>query len=242
ITFRSGLETGGQAFDPPLLPYEKSLIKAIGCTEEEYKTLVRHAMLRQRVRPAEYDHIPDIVNDPVTAVVVNIVVGVLLTAASVLLAPKPPSFEDVAGGNKKKITGRRLADQVGPSRFNQSTSFDNAPSLAELNSPIPIPFGKRDVGDDLVATGGLTLVPALVWSRLYAYGRYQAFEQIIVRTLMSILRAIMCRGNLACCLVRKARSLQALLVETFFALPAAVSRLIINFQWLMCQVVIPLLG
>ena len=183
LTFRSGLETGGQAFDPPLLPYEKALIDTIGCTEEEYKTLVRHAMLRQRVRPAEYDHIPDAVASGVgEAFVINLVIGALLTAASVLLAPKPPSFES---GDGKKITGKKLADQVGPSRFNQSTSFDNAPSLAELNSPIPIPFGKRDVGaadsnGSRVATGGLTLVPALVWSRLYAYGRYQAFEGIYV--------------------------------------------------------------
>ena len=184
LTFRSGLETGGQAFDPPLLPYEKSLIEAIGCTEEEYKTLVRHAMLRQRVRPAEYDHIPDVVAtgiDPVTVLIINLVVGALLTTASVLLAPKPPSFEDVAG-NKKKITGRRLADQVGPSRYNQSSSFDNAPSLAELNTPIPIPFGNRyfagENGEE--RTGGLSLVPALVWSRVYAYGGYQAFEGVYV--------------------------------------------------------------
>ena len=179
LSFRSGLETGGQAFDPPLLPYEKSLIEAIGCTEEEYKTLVRHAMLRQRVRPAEYDHIPDVVAsgiDPVTVLVINLVVGALLTTASVLLAPKPPSFES---GNQKKITGRRLADQVGPSRYNQSSSFDNAPSLAELNTPIPIPFGRRSfVGG--VRSGGLSLVPALVWSRVYAYGGYQAFEGVYV--------------------------------------------------------------
>lgn len=177
LSFRSGLETGGQSFDPPLLPYEKALIDTIGCTEEEYKTLVRHAMLRQRVRPAEYDHIPDIVNDPVTAIVVNLVVGALLAAASVLLAPKPPSFED-----RKKISSKKLSDQIGPSSFNQSTNFDNSPSLAELNSPIPIPFGRRDTSAGLVPeqTGGLMFIPALVWSRIYAYGTYQAFEGVYV--------------------------------------------------------------
>ena len=178
LTFRSGLEAGAQAFDPPLLPYEKSLIEAIGCTEEEYKTLVRHAMLRQRVRPAEYDHIPDVVavgTGVGESIIVSLVLGALSTVASILLAPKPPSFED-----NKKITGKRLADQVGPSRFNQATSFDNTPSLAELNRPIPIPFGERGFGADTARTGGLSLVPALVWSRVYAYGGYQAFEGVYV--------------------------------------------------------------
>ena len=54
--FRSGLETGGAPFNPPLLPYELSLIQAIGCSEEEYRELVRHAMLRQRVRPRIQPH------------------------------------------------------------------------------------------------------------------------------------------------------------------------------------------
>jgi hypothetical protein len=174
---RSGLETGGQSYDPPLLPYEKSLIASLGCSEEEYRKFVRYAMQRAHVRPAEYDRIPNVVAtgfDPFTAFVVNLVVGVLLTAASILLAPKAPTLED------NKIKGKKLADQIGPSRFNQATSFDNAPSLAELNQPIPIPFGKRGTGADGVLTGGLILAPALVWSRLYAYGAYQAYEGVYV--------------------------------------------------------------
>ena len=178
LDLRSGLEAGGQPYDPPLLPYEKSLIAALDCSEEDYKKFVRYAMQRAHVRPAEYDRIPDVVAtgiDPVTLFVVNLVVGVLLTGASILLAPKAPSLEPTA-----KIKGKKLADQIGPTRFNQATSFDNAPSLAELNSPIPIPFGKRGTGADGVLTGGLILAPALVWSRLYAYGAYQAYEGVYV--------------------------------------------------------------
>ncbi len=190
LSLRSGLEAGGQAYDPPLLPYEKSLIASLDVSEEEYKKFVRHAMQRAYVRPAEYDRIPDIKAELilfgttlVTAAgaktaagyVATLAVGVALTAASLLLAPKAPSLED-----QKKIKGKKLADQIGPTRFNQATSFDNAPSLAELNSPIPIPFGKRGTGSDGVLTGGLILAPALVWSRLYAYGAYQAYEGVYV--------------------------------------------------------------
>ena len=191
LSFRSGLEAGGQAYNPPLLPYEKSLIASLDVSEEEYKKFVRYAMQRAYVRPVEYSNIPDIVAaEPFTLFGVTLVtaagakttagyvatlaVGVALTAASTLLAPKAPSLET------DKIKRKKLADQVGPSRFNQTTSFDNAPSLAELNQPIPIPFGKRGAGADGVLTGGLILVPALVWSRLYAYGTYQAYEGVYV--------------------------------------------------------------
>ena len=195
VHFRSGLETGGQSYDPPLLPYEKSLIAALDCSEEEYRKFVRYAMQRAHVRPAEYAHIPDIqalgplggaaiaatylgggaAKGATAIILTNIAIGVALTAASLLLAPKAPSLED-----QRKIKGKKLADQIGPTRFNQATSFDNAPSLAELNSPIPIPFGKRGTGSDGVLTGGLILAPALVWSRLYAYGAYQAYEGVYV--------------------------------------------------------------
>jgi len=181
LNLRSGLETGGVPYNPPLLPYEKSLIQAIGCSEDEYRELIRHAMSRQRVRPAEYDHIPEIVAGPitpVTAIFINLAIGLAATAVSVLLAPKAPTVEPLQ--NKRGIRGRKLADQIGPTRFNQATNFDNISSLAELNQPIPIPFGKRGTGLDGVLTGGLILAPALVWSRLYAYGAYQAFEGVYV--------------------------------------------------------------
>ncbi len=201
VRLRSGLEAGGQSYDPPLLPYEKSLITALDCSEEEYKKFVRYAMQRAYVRPAEYANVPDIqaiagalvpvaplvlpsAFGPVagaaaakgagTIIGINLAVGVALTAVSLLLAPKAPSLES------GKIKSKRLADQIGPSRFNQTTSFDNVASLAELNQPIPIPFGKRGTGADDNPTGGLILVPALVWSRLYAYGKYQSYEGVYV--------------------------------------------------------------
>jgi hypothetical protein len=170
-----GLETGARPYDPPLLPYEVALIEALGCTEQEYRQFVRHAQLQARVRPAEYAHIPDVVNTPLAVAIVSLVLGLASTAVSILLAPKAPALESPA-----KIKGKKLADQIGPSRFNQTTSFDNVSSLAEYGQPIPIPFGKRGTGSDGALTGGLILAPALVWSRIYSYGSYQAFEGIYV--------------------------------------------------------------
>ena len=170
-----GLETGARPYDPPLLPYEVALIEALGCTEQEYRQFVRHAQLQARVRPAEYAHIPDVVNDPLTIAIASLVLGLASTAVSILLAPKAPALESPA-----KIKGKKLADQIGPSRFNQTTSFDNVSSLAEYGQPIPIPFGKRGTGSDGALTGGLILAPALVWSRLYSNGSFQTYEAIYV--------------------------------------------------------------
>jgi hypothetical protein len=189
LHFRSGLETGGKLYDPPLLPYEIALIEALGCSEDEYKTFVRYAVQRSYVRPAEYENIPEIyaavvpvvaavavsAKSVATTIAVNVAIGLALTAVSILLAPKAPALESPA-----KIKGKKLADQIGPSRFNQTTSFDNVSSLAEYGQPIPIPFGKRGTGSDGALTGGLILAPALVWSRIYSYGSYQAFEGIYV--------------------------------------------------------------
>ena len=168
------LETAVRPYDPPLLPYEVALIEALGCSDEEYRKFVRFAQQHARVRPAEYAHIPEINNWEVVAIV-SLVLGLASTAVSILLAPKAPALESPA-----KIKGKKLADQIGPSRFNQTTSFDNVSSLAEYGQPIPIPFGKRGTGSDGALTGGLILAPALVWSRLYSYGSYQAYEAIYV--------------------------------------------------------------
>jgi len=170
-----GLETGARPYDPPLLPYEVALIEALGCTEQEYREFIRHAQLQARIRPAEYAHIPDVQNTGFEAVIINLIIGLALTAVSVLLAPKAPALETPA-----KIKGKKLADQIGPTSFNQTTSFDNVSSLAEYSQPIPIPFGKKDIGADGVATGGLSLAPALVWSRVYSHGSYQSFEGLYV--------------------------------------------------------------
>ena len=69
LDLRSGLETGGKLYDPPLLPYEIALIEALGCTEEEYKTFVRYAAQQAHVRSAEYENIPEIYAAMVPAVI-----------------------------------------------------------------------------------------------------------------------------------------------------------------------------
>ena len=88
IDFRSGLEAGAKPYDPPILPYERALIEALGCSEEEYKKFVRHAMQRAHVRPAEYAHIPEINNAAAVPILVQLAIGLALTAVSILAFAK----------------------------------------------------------------------------------------------------------------------------------------------------------
>ena len=166
-----GLEANIVSLNPPLLPYEKDLISILGCTEDEYRDLVRFALLKARTRPAEYDHIPDIVNDPViTPIVVNLVIGLALTAVSALLRPETPEVQQP----ERRITSQgNLSNQIGPSRFNQTSSFDGYASLVNYGAPVPLPFGKMGTGADGASTGGLVLAASLVWSRAYSEGNYQ---------------------------------------------------------------------
>jgi len=163
-----GLETSGKPFDPPLLPFEKDLIRTLGCSEQEYKKFVRFAELKAKIRPAEYDGIPDVENDFVS-VIVTIAIGLALQAVSYLLTPKPTQ------PNKNDRSQAQLPDQVGPSAFLQTTAFDSVAALAEYGQPVPIPFGNASVDGAGELTGGLTLAPSLVWSRCFSYGSYQRF-------------------------------------------------------------------
>jgi hypothetical protein len=159
-----------------LLPYEIDLIYTLGCTEEEYKKFVRFVKENACIRPSDYEHIPDIVAGPITpvaAIFINLAVGVALTAVSALLAPKPDigAFEE-----RKRVRSARLPNQVGPSRFNQTSAFDSVSALAEYGDIIPIPFGKMGTDSDGTLTGGLVLAPALVWSRCFSEGTQQRFK------------------------------------------------------------------
>ena len=155
---------------PPLLPFEKQLIDTLGCTEDEYRRFTEEALWRSRYRPAAYDHIPDIRNDPtggvLTSILISLAVGIATSAISYLLAPKPRS---------NATTNRSLGDQTGANRFAPTFGFDSQAELASYGDPIPIVFG-RYTG----TTGGVLVSPKLVWSRMFSYGTQQAVKLLFV--------------------------------------------------------------
>jgi hypothetical protein len=156
---------GSQSYGRKILPYEKQLAQLLGISEQEYIYFSEELKARQKPRPAEYAHIPDIRNEPtVTAALVSLAIGLVTTAASILLAPKPKQNTTEV----QELKQRKLGDLTGPSRFNSTYGFESIAPIAQWGDIVPIVFGKYTT-----YSGGLLITPSLVWSRLFSYGNHQ---------------------------------------------------------------------
>ena len=164
---------GPSVYDVPLLPYEKELIKTIGLTEEEYRKFAAEVRRRGMVRPAAYDHIPDIRCEPATttAILVNLAISLVLTGVAYLLTPKPKMPRAKGGGTVD------LGDITGPSRFTPSRGFETLAELGDYQSAIPLIFGRYDATQEV---GGMLVTPKLVWSRMFSHGPMQRASLMFV--------------------------------------------------------------
>jgi len=168
------LEPASDLYRLPLLPYERELIATIGCSEEEYRAFAAEVIRKGKVRPAGYEGIPDIQCDPVS-IIISLVIGIVTSAVSYLLAPKVPK----QSRDQKEIGQVALADRTGRTRFNATYGFDGSQALAEYGSRIAILFGRyQQVYQNgyYATTGGLSVSPQLVWSRMFSYGGSQGFK------------------------------------------------------------------
>ena len=157
----------------PLLPVERDLIDLLGISEGEYRKFQAEVNQKGRLRPAEYEHIPDIQNGPaLVPILVNLAIGVALTGISMLLAPKQNRPED----ENKEVTQRKIADELGRNRFNENTGFGSVQQIAALGDRVPILFGRYR--ESSPPTGGISTAPTLLWSRMLSYGRHQTFRGI----------------------------------------------------------------
>ena len=164
----------------PLLPWEKQLIAALDCSEDEYRQFVRYMHNRAVARPTAYEGIPDIQNTGAEIIaVISLVVGLASTAASYFLAPKPaqPSAPD-------EVKFRKLRNVTGRQSFAPTFGFSSQQQLAEYGTPVPIVFTKQELRtDDLGETyysGGILISPLLVWSRIKSFGSHQVIELLMV--------------------------------------------------------------
>lgn len=165
---------GASSYNPPLLPFEKQIIELTGCSEAEYRYLVAEAMRRAGPRPAGYEHIPDVRMGPVVPILVNLAIGLAISAVAYLLAPKPkaPSVSSRSNDGNRQ---RALGSINGANRFTPTFGFDSQAELADYGDPIPVVFG-RYTG----TTGGILVTPKLVWSRMFSYGTQQLVKLLFV--------------------------------------------------------------
>ena len=162
---------GPSVYDLPLLPYEKELIKTIGITEEEYRKFAAEVRRKGVVRPAEYDHLPDIQASGAEPYLISLAISLILTGVSYLLTPKPKMPE------ASKRSQLDLGSVNAGNRFTQSRGFDTLNELADYGAPIPIIFGLYNEDTE---TGGMLVTPKLVWSRMFSHGTQQRAKLMFV--------------------------------------------------------------
>lgn len=157
-----------------LLPAEQQIIDVLGLTLDEYWEFCRLADCKAKERGEQYASIPEIVatGEPLTTLeIVYLVVGVLSTAASVLLQPDPPTFDQPAA--------IRTADIRGQTKFAELFSFDSVQDLATLGSIIPLVFAKREqLPDGSEVVGGIRAKGLLLWSQLLSLGSHQELKML----------------------------------------------------------------
>ena len=166
-----------------LLPAERQIIDALGLSLEEYWEFCRLADCKAKERGEAYALIPDVRGEPGTIAIISLVVGVLSTAASVLLRPEVPSFSQE---ERKEPGTLRTADVRGQTKFAQFYSFDSLQDLAALGSIVPLVFADRDESKGI---GGIRAKGLLIWSQLLSKGSHQELKALMTLGL-SILAAI----------------------------------------------------
>ena len=179
-----------------LLPVEQQIIDALGLTVEEYWEFCRLADCKAKERGNEYALVPEVIatGEPnTTAFLVNLGISLVLTAASILLAPKPPGFEEGPGAI-------RTSDIRGQTKFAELFGFDSLQDLATLGSIVPLIFAKRgtlpydidstvnperpDVSQTVV--GGIRAKGLLLWSQLLSKGSHQELKMLTTLGLAAL--------------------------------------------------------
>ena len=140
-----------------LLPYEHELIEILKVSEADYLEFlaVQHDFTRSRE-----EKLQELRGDPVSIVLV--VVGIILQAASYLLAPKPELEQ------KNQRTRR---DQVFAPRF----GFNSQQELAKYGDTVNLAY--CNVEDN--PTGGVRVATSLLWSSVHSEGSSQFMQMLL---------------------------------------------------------------
>ena len=161
---------GGRA----LLPIEVALCEAVGISAEEYLYFqqLSDAYNGQRDEAYELAGVPDVRNEAVFwSIVINLVIGIALTALSVLLAPKPQQ--------PKTPPSLKTNDVNGAKRYANYENFDSVQQLAALGDIVPLVFAHRD----RAGTGGIRVKTLLLWSQLLSRGTGQQLKALMLLSL-----------------------------------------------------------
>ena len=154
-----------------LLPYEIAICENIGITPDEYLEFFAAAYEYVEERKKEYELVPDITNEAVSlsTVLVNLVIGLSLTAVGLLLAPKPRQI------NQDRQANLDIPSETGRTRYTKNSNFDSVQQLATLGRIIPLVFAEYQQGKNV---GGVRVDTDLLHSQLLSSGNSQVFTGI----------------------------------------------------------------
>ena len=140
-----------------LLPYEHELLQILKVSEEDYLEFlaVQHDFSRSRE-----EKLQELRGDPVSIVLV--VIGIVLQAASYLLAPKPEQQEKAAKARR---------DQIFAPRF----GFNTQQELAKYGDTVNLVY--CNVEDN--PTGGVRVATSLLWSSVHSEGSSQFMQMLL---------------------------------------------------------------
>ena len=153
-----------------LLPQDREIIALTGMTEEQYIQFLDYCAVKNRFEPGEI-----VALEPFTIIMINLAIGLLLTGASMLLAPKPQEPKTTSL-DEEKIDGQ---DIVRKDRFAPKSGFDSVQNVVNLGSVIPIVYAKRETLEGK-RYGGIRINTNMLWSHLQSIGGGQFFRGLFM--------------------------------------------------------------
>jgi len=150
-----------------LLPQDQQVIDTLGITRDEYYDFLDQCEYACRERGEEYSHVPNVVNGPITPVLVQVAIGIALTVAGALLAPKPKSPDE-----KKQLEPINTGDKTGKSKFTPYNDFDSVQELAALGTPVPLVYTN--------GTKGVRVNTQLLWSNIETISKAQVAKMLLL--------------------------------------------------------------
>ena len=153
-----------------LLPQDREIMDITGMSEEEYRWFVRECYKNTKLRPGE-----PVALEPFTISLILTAVSILLSAAAMLLTPKPKD-QETKTPEEETIEGQNV---VRRDRFAPKSGFDSFQNVVDMGSVVPIIYCKREEIDG-ITYGGLRVNTNLLWSQVLSVGGGQFFKGLFL--------------------------------------------------------------
>ena len=152
-----------------LLPQDKEIMSVTGMDEAQYRWFCRQAILHSKLRPGEPT------NFLVVPFLIKLAIGLALSYAASLLAPKPKQPQ-AGDPDVKDVQGQTL---VNGARYTPRTGFDSVQNVVEIGSTIPLVYANRQfIGG--TTYGGVRVNTNLLWSQIYSIGGGQLLRSVFL--------------------------------------------------------------